>query len=168
MKKIYYFFIVLLVAMVFGVGGYIIGSKTNAKNTNDIERDYKEAYLKGWAYWFSRYGMNGEGTQYVNLYSYGRKYNSVFENEHDAFVAGYKDGFYYVNHRETNANEAEKGYNEYYLNDSNNVNKIKVSSTILVSSTAEATSISKSDIFNSDLSNTFLRIVKSNSFRNDF
>lgn len=106
--------LVVVVALVFGIGGYAIGSNTGNQKSSE---EYKEAYIKGWSHWFSGYGMNGEGMAYIDYYENGRNYNGVFSNVKDAFYAGYKDGFYFVNHSEPDElyNEGiEKAYTEYF------------------------------------------------------
>jgi hypothetical protein len=125
MKRKFVIVLVILVALVFGTGGYILGITQNSNfmvgdiGEQESIEDYKDAYKKGWSFWFSDYGMNGEGMQYIIYYQYGRKYNTEFTSTLDAFTSGYKDGFYYVNQNEPSElfiKKMEKGYKEYYPN----------------------------------------------------
>ena len=125
MKK---FFSYVLVALVFCICGYLIGSSSNIhfsiaiqnKAPNEIIiANYSDAYSKGWAAWFFGYGMNGEGQKYLNNYIYGRNYNHSFSSEKEAFSAGYKDGFYSINHRDPDDyynNAIDKAYEQYFHN----------------------------------------------------
>lgn len=125
MKRYFVIVLVIVVALVFGTGGYLLGINQNSKDivgdidTQESIEEYKNAYKKGWSHWFSGYGMSGEGMQYMDYYEYGRKYNSEFTSTLDAFSSGYKDGFYYVNHSEPNdffTTRIEEAYKEYYTN----------------------------------------------------
>lgn len=145
MKKNTYLISLIVVAIIFCIIGFLIGKGTNlgsdnnSSNNNEAKQNVEkkeqiEAYKQGWSYWFSGYGMHGEGAQYVNLYTYGRRYNDKYYQEHDAFIAGYNDGFCYVNRCNTfvvgyGNGEAEKGYEQYYKIDESkrtgtSVNKI--------------------------------------------
>ena len=90
MKRKSVIVLVVAVALIFGIGGYLIGNIDKQEATEE----YKDAYKKGWSHWFSGYGMNGEGMQYIDYYENGRSYDAVFTNTKDAFFAGYKDGFF--------------------------------------------------------------------------
>ena len=125
MKRKFVIVLVIVVALVFGTGGYLLGINQNSSFTvgnigeQESVEDYKDAYKKGWSHWFSGYGMSGEGMQYMDYYEYGRKYNAEFTSTLDAFASGYKDGFYYVNHSEPNEDyntRIEEAYKEYYSN----------------------------------------------------
>ena len=113
--------LVVCVAIVFGAGGYIIGkSSQSIVYSNQASEENKTAYQKGWSYWFTGYGTKGEGMAYIDYYKDGRNYNNIFADTREAFYAGYKDGFYYVNHNEAESahfsEDMEKGYLEYYPN----------------------------------------------------
>lgn len=115
MKKVVTF---VVVAIFFTICGYLIGSSqytnssANTTEKHEIVADYKDAYKKGWIAWFSDYGLHGEGAQYMNYYIYGRNYDDVFTNPKDAFFAGYRDGFYFVN-----KHEIEESYHDQYMKD---------------------------------------------------
>ena len=84
-----------------------------------IEEENKRAYQLGWAYWFGAYGYyknHTAGARYLDLYAQGRNYYSYFENTREAFYAGYRDGYYHVNHSEQRGNSCfiEEGYLAYY------------------------------------------------------
>ena len=134
MKKKSVILLIIVVAVLFGYGGFIIG-------TNNIKEN-KTAYQKGWTHWFSGYGLKGEGVQYIEHYEYGRHYDSKFENTYEAFVAGYKDGFYFVNHSEPDSYYDSKiivAYKQYYAgNDAPKTERIAISNVYL-----------SDDIFNS-------------------
>ena len=162
--------IILIIAIIISICiGYFIGYKVcehkynSPKTIVNETKEYKDAYAKGWSYWFSGYGMHGEGTQYTNLYTYGRKYNDTFENEHDAFVAGYQDGFYYVNHKETNASGAEKGYNQYYPSKESK-DSLQSISLVMIEYETDGTTIKNF----SDNSDYFMSIARSKEFRDKF
>ena len=113
--------LVICVAVVFGAGGYIVGKNSQSiVSSSKISEENKVAYQKGWSYWFTGYGMNGEGMAYINYYKDGRNYNNTFADTREAFYTGYQDGFYYVNHEDMKSDhyskEMEKGYIEYYPN----------------------------------------------------
>lgn len=123
MKRKFVIVLVIVVAIAFGTGGYLLGINRNNNFTdrNIVEQEsievYKDAYKKGWSHWLSNYGMNGEGMQYIDYYQYGRKYNTEFTSTLEAFTAGYKDGFYFVNHSEPSEDYntgIDKAYKEYY------------------------------------------------------
>lgn len=172
MKKYIKYIILILILICTFVIGYNIGlSKNNKKiNTNKFEIiNTKDAYVKGWSYWFSRYGMHGEGTQYINLYNLGRNYNNEFSNNYDAFVTGYKDGHYYVNHTESsNSNIAEIGYNEYYVKNQNENIPKAVASLMFSSKNSNNTSINESDLYLSNLSGNILSYIRANNNIIDF
>ena len=107
--------LLVIVAVIFGAGGYLVGASFGDISIGNSAENSK-AYQQGWNYWFSGYGTHGEGMEYVEYYEMGRHYDSKFEDTRDAFFAGYKDGFYYVNHHEPeNYDEAiQRGYEEYY------------------------------------------------------
>ena len=162
MKKSFIIGIIVGITIGFFIGLYINKSSKEKSNIKVLNDSYNEAYKKGWVYWFSGYGSHGEGTQYVNLYTYGRKYNTTFENEHDAFVSGYKDGFYYVNRKETTGDKAEEGYNQYYPG-TLDTNSMKAISSIMIS----VKDTKDNYVFN-DYTNTYLGIIRSYEFRKYF
>ena len=106
--------VVFMIALLSGIGGFALGratAKSQLQNTNlstSISQEkIDNAYSKGWICWFTGYGMHGESAQYMGQYVYGRKYGASFDSEFDAFTAGYKDGFYHVNHH-----DPDEGYND--------------------------------------------------------
>lgn len=128
MKKKSVILLIIVVAVLFGCGGFLLG-------TNNT-KEHKTAYQKGWTHWFSGYGMKGEGVQYIEYYEYGRNYDSKFESTYEAFVAGYKDGFYFVNHSEPDSYYDAKiitAYKQYYSgNDVPKTEKVIVSQVYLL------------------------------------
>lgn len=118
MKRIVAF---VLVALLSGFCGYYIGSSQNTHipaNTlekQEVFEDFKAAYRKGWFAWCSGGdGSDGVNAQYINHWIFGRNFGEVFTNPKDAFFAGYRDGFYFVNECELDdscyAEEMEKAY----------------------------------------------------------
>lgn len=109
--------IIVAVAVVFGVAVFFVGKSVESGGIlgNDSAEN-NAAYQKGWEYWFSGYGYDGAGMKYIDYYTEGRNYNAPFENTREAFYAGYRDGFYFVNHKEDTRSEEliEKGYLAYY------------------------------------------------------
>ncbi len=117
MKKRNVILLLILVALIFGSGGYLIG--TVHHNLDSLEQEMDMAYQRGWSYWFSSYGMDGEGALYIDYYVYGRHYEDEFEDTYTAFSAGYSDAFYYINNEEVEeydyfVEEMNEGYREYY------------------------------------------------------
>ena len=116
MKKGLVLIVIIVVAIICGSAGYLFGmfqSRNENVNSQVQINEFNTAYEKGWSYWFSSYGMNGEGVKYINYYNYGRNYNTEFKDTHDAFIKGYIGGFFYVNKAEpseTVLKRAEKGY----------------------------------------------------------
>ena len=109
--------VIVAVAVIFGTIGFFVGKGVGSGNfLSNHAAENKIAYQRGWSHWFSGYGFNGAGMQYIDYYTEGRKYNATFENVREAFYAGYKDGFYFVNHTEYSLDEEriEDGYLEYY------------------------------------------------------
>lgn len=87
-------------------------------NINE-KKDIVNAYEKGWSHWFSNYGTNNEGIEYLEHFKYGRNYDKKFKTKKDAFVTGYKDGYCFVNGNEPSGYDVrlEAAYNWYYSND---------------------------------------------------
>ena len=102
--------------------GYEKGyDECNKKYSEMLNKRYtnEEAYRLGWSYWFSNYGTRGSGlgVKYLPYYIYGRDYKKNFYTVKDAFIAGFNDGFYYVNHKNPGVEYDErivKGLNEYF------------------------------------------------------
>jgi len=83
--------------------GYEKGYEEANKKVVEIQnKNYtnQEAYRLGWSFWFSDYGTRGEGISYMPYYIYGRDYKQTFETKEEAFEAGFKDAFYYVNNED--------------------------------------------------------------------
>lgn len=160
MKRSHVFLLVVLVALVFGIGGYLLGTSHNSTSN-----DYIEAYKKGWSHWFSGYGMNGEGMKYIEYYEYGVNYKNKFEDTYDAFSAGYKDGFYYVYHNEPDDkydSKILKAYIQYYPNSEVAINEKIVISSILINDNNSQTVYTEEDLpINQDTFNSYEKIIKS-------
>ena len=109
-----------MIALICGSIGFYMGLHYNSAVTNNVvfnyEQDYHDAYERGWTAWFSGYGLSGEGLQYIEYFKYGRRYESTFLSVKDAFFAGYKDGFFFVNNKEYSLPEerVETAYQQYY------------------------------------------------------
>lgn len=123
MKKVVAF---LLILLVFGFFGYYIGASQNTHipvttpEKQEIVEDFKDVYRKGWFAWCSNGdGSDSENAQYIYHWIFGRNFGEVFTNSKDAFFAGYRDGFYFVNKHELDnscyAEEIEKAY-EVWIN----------------------------------------------------
>ena len=176
MKKNTYLISLIVVAIIFCIIGFLIGKGTNlgsdnnSSNNNEAKQNVEkkeqiEAYKQGWSYWFSGYGMHGEGAQYVNLYTYGRRYNDKYYQEHDAFIAGYNDGFCYVNRCNTfvigyGNGDAEKGYEQYYPIDESKRTGTKISKVLQYNS-----STSTGGIYGNDT--TITGLIRSEELRNE-
>lgn len=103
--------LLVVVAIIFGIGEYFLGS------AGIVNKNYDEAYQQGWSYWFSTYGSHHEGMDYIDYYDMGRNYDSDFDDNFDAFETGFKDAFYFVNHSEPDESyndRIQKGYTLYY------------------------------------------------------
>lgn len=121
-KKVTIAFALLACAMLVWFFGFTCGkvastASTTSNTSSSLSEGNRIAYIQGWAYWFSGYGLNHQGTDYFDCYEYGRFYHSTYDNTYDAFLAGYKEGFYFVNREEpTSLDGANKGYSAYYPN----------------------------------------------------
>lgn len=136
--------IIIFVAVIFTIIGFCIGKSCEIKQ----KVDYKQSYAQGWSYFFSDYGNNNQGAQYISYYSYGRDYNKSFKNARESFYAGWKDAFFYVNKNEPGVNRysrIEKGYQEYY----GDIDKTKIfySSIRMIECSDSSVSESKSKLF---------------------
>lgn len=115
------FSLVLVVLISAGVGYFIgINQSENYANLSSVQKqlsDYKSDYAKGWAAWFTHYGLNGsgKGIPYMNQYIYGRNYDDLFVNSQEAFYSGYKDAFYLVNRREPEGTIIESMQSAYIM-----------------------------------------------------
>lgn len=169
MKNKRYILSLIIVAIIFFLIGFCVGkdNNSNLKSKQKIveKKEYIEAYRQGWSYWFSGYGMHGEGAQYVNLYTYGRRYNDKYYQEHDAFIAGYNDGSCYVNRCDAKPigqgnGIAEKGYEQYYQIDESKKKGSSISKIIKYTSETIIGGISGNDT-------TIIGLIRSEELRNE-
>lgn len=110
--------------------GYVVNP--DFEKQAEEQNKKRDAYVKGWGYWFRDYGMRGSGTgaYYAQQYTQGYEYGKDYEDALTAFITGYYDGFIYVNNNYNGKTVKEavsdckadsscverftKAYNQYY------------------------------------------------------
>ena len=95
-------FTFIIVAILFLVLGFGLGriSKSDSSKLNK----YQKAYVRGWV----TYGHLKDGMSLKEQYTLGRSYDEHFKDTEEAFEAGYRDGYFFIN---------KKDYDEITMND---------------------------------------------------